>query len=491
MSSGDRRAVIYARISRDKEGAGLGVERQVADCRELAGRMGWTISAEVYADNDLSAYSGKPRPRYRVLLDAIRAGTVDAVITWHTDRLHRSPVELEEWIEVCEPRGVEVHTVKAGPIDLATPAGRMVARQLGAVARYESEHRSMRVASKMEQIAREGGYLGGPRPFGYLDGGMQLEPIEAVLIAEGTRMILSGHSLRSVVKMWNDAGATTTRKGQRWSPVTVRDTLTRARNAGLLLHRGQVVGPGRWEPIVGEDEWRGVCAILSDPARRTSPGNHVRWLGSGIYRCGIEGCEGRLVVGTSGQGRHPSYLCRTYRERPGGRHVTRAAHTLDKYISDVIIARLSMPDAVDLFAPPTRGVDVDKIRAELRGIEAQRTELAAQLGRGEITMAMMTAANAGLHQRQVAHEHALAAATATNPITELVHAPDVRGAWERFDLDRRRAILNRLLEVTVMPAPRGRRAGPATKYGEHFDPDSIKIVPLGAWRHVEPADPTE
>src|SRR3546814_9581184 len=53
-------AVIYARISRDREGAGLGVDRQLQDCRELADRLGLTVG-NTFRDDDTSAYSGKPR----------------------------------------------------------------------------------------------------------------------------------------------------------------------------------------------------------------------------------------------------------------------------------------------------------------------------------------------------------------------------------------------------------------------------------------------
>ncbi|MHB1491318.1 MAG: recombinase family protein, partial [Cellulomonas sp.] len=62
-----RTAVIYARISQDREGAGLGVERQRQDCQALADKLGWTV-AETYIDDDASAYSGKPRPAYRRML---------------------------------------------------------------------------------------------------------------------------------------------------------------------------------------------------------------------------------------------------------------------------------------------------------------------------------------------------------------------------------------------------------------------------------------
>lgn len=75
---------------------------------------------------------------------------INAVIAWHTDRLHRSPRELEEFIDICERAGVAVETVKAGPVDCSTWAGRAVVRTLRAWARYESEH-------KAERIRRNGG----------------------------------------------------------------------------------------------------------------------------------------------------------------------------------------------------------------------------------------------------------------------------------------------------------------------------------------------
>ena len=106
------RAAIYSRISRDRVGAGLGVERQEADCRALAAQHGWTV-ATVFQDNDLSAYSGKPRPGYRRLLDQVRAGHIDVILAWHTDRLHRSMTELEEYITACETHAVATHTCRA------------------------------------------------------------------------------------------------------------------------------------------------------------------------------------------------------------------------------------------------------------------------------------------------------------------------------------------------------------------------------------------
>ena len=133
------RASIYCRISKDRVGAGIGVATQEADCRELADRLGWDV-VSVHPDNDLSAHSGKPRPHYEALLAEIRAGGIDAVLAWHTDRLHRSPVELEAYVTACEEHGVITQTVQAGHLDLSTVSGLMVARMLGVTARYEVDH---------------------------------------------------------------------------------------------------------------------------------------------------------------------------------------------------------------------------------------------------------------------------------------------------------------------------------------------------------------
>lgn len=65
--SGVRSAAIYARISADVEGTGLGVARQLEDCRKLAADRGWPVGDE-YVDNDVSAFSGKPRREYARML---------------------------------------------------------------------------------------------------------------------------------------------------------------------------------------------------------------------------------------------------------------------------------------------------------------------------------------------------------------------------------------------------------------------------------------
>jgi site-specific DNA recombinase len=154
------------RISQDREGAGLGVARQEEDCRPLCARKGWQV-AGVYADNDVSAYTGKPRPAWARLLADIEAGRVDAIACWHVDRLTRTPRELEDVIDLHDQAGIELATV-TGEIDLSTPTGRLVARTLGAAARHESEHKGERRRRAELQAAQQGRpHASGQRGYGY------------------------------------------------------------------------------------------------------------------------------------------------------------------------------------------------------------------------------------------------------------------------------------------------------------------------------------
>src|SRR5680860_22077 len=228
------RASIYCRISRDREGAGLGVATQEHDCRELAESLGASI-VSVHTDNDLSAYSGKPRPGYRHLLAEIAEGRTDCILTWHTDRLHRSPAELEDYITLCETAGVRTITVKAGDLDLASPSGLVMARTLGAFARYEVDHARERMQRAKQRSAEAGKWKGGRRPFGYQPDGITLREEEATLISLAADRVLAGESLRAVARAWNTAGSTTL-TGNPWDASGVRRTLLRPRNAGLMEH---------------------------------------------------------------------------------------------------------------------------------------------------------------------------------------------------------------------------------------------------------------
>lgn len=98
---------IYARISQDRDNTGMAIARQLADCRAEAKKRGWVV-AEEYVDEDISAssFSSKIRPAFQRMLTDIEDGIRDTVIVYHLDRLHRKPIELEQFVQTCSNAGL-------------------------------------------------------------------------------------------------------------------------------------------------------------------------------------------------------------------------------------------------------------------------------------------------------------------------------------------------------------------------------------------------
>lgn len=448
-------------MSEDREGGGLGIERQREDCEALAAQLGLTI-VRVYADNDLSAYSGKPRPDYQRMLDDLRAGTYGTVLAWHTDRLHRRPTELEEYIDVCEPRNIQTRTVKAGSLDLSTATGRMIARQLGVQARYEVERMIERQRRAREQKVGRGEWSGGPRPYGWEGDGITPVLEEIAVIREAADAVLAGGSIRALAADLNKRGLYSS-TGAEWDGSSLRRMLKRPRNAGILQHRGEEAGPSKWDAAIDEPTWRSLRAVLDDPSRIPTAANVRKYLGSGLYLCGV--CGESLTSFSKGNSSPSKYKCRK------NNCVLRDLVLLDKWVVSSLLLRLQRPDAADLFAMREEGgVDVQGAQEDLRAARADLDELAAAFGAGEIDMQEWRVARAAARARKERAEAVLATAVRVNPVAGLLGADDVEAAWKALDLSRRRAAVDWAMVVRVLPAKIGRRPG-----GGYWDPDAVEI----------------
>ncbi|MFH1329789.1 MAG: recombinase family protein, partial [Actinomycetota bacterium] len=221
MVRSPKAAAIYCRISADKRGEGLGVARQEDLCRRLAAGKGWPV-AEVYVDNDVSAFTRRPRPAFDRMIADLESGRRDAVICVDQDRLTRRPVELEGFIELAERLGVALANV-SGEIDLSTSDGRLRARLLGIVARQESEKKSERVAREAEQAARRGVPRGSNRPFGWQADKTTLNQEEAGLVREAVGRVLAGETVPAVAADWNRRGIPTPQRARYgWAGATLK-----------------------------------------------------------------------------------------------------------------------------------------------------------------------------------------------------------------------------------------------------------------------------
>lgn len=451
------KAVVYVRISADLANDGHGVKQQADECLALADRLGWTV-VETYRDNDISAYSGKIRPGYEKMLTAIESGRAKAIIAWHTDRLHRSLTELERFADVCRRNDVRVETCKAGHIDFSTASGQLVAGMLAVAAKHEVAHMVERQKSSHTRRAIEGRYRGGRRPFGFEADGVTLRPLEASAIHDATDRVLRGESLRSIVRAWNLQGLETS-TGTRWSSSTLRQTLLRPRNAALVEHHGEIVGPAEWEAIVSEDDWRAVKAIFSDPSRRSKHTRERRWIGSNVFICGV--CGRALSVGVTSRG------VRQYRCLEGA-HLSRALEPVDEYVSELAVLRLSRPDA-GLILEPDDDIDIPTLQVERDKLQARLNELSIMFADSVIDGSQLKSGTSRLRSMMTDIDEKLASARGVSPIANLVlSAGDVVEAWTSLSPDLAGKVISELMTVTILPVPRGERNKP-------FNPEYVGI----------------
>jgi DNA invertase Pin-like site-specific DNA recombinase len=448
-------AAVYVRISDDHERLGLGIARQERDCRELAERLGWRVAA-VYKDNDVSASKRRKRPQYEQMLADLEAGYVTALLCYDVDRLTRHPVELEGIIELHERKGVALASV-GGEIDLGTPQGRLVARIKGATAKHEVEQSSRRIKRKTLERA-EAGKPHGPIAYGYrrVNGKDQIDPGEAAIVREATERVIAGESVRSICLDLQRRRIPTANGAERWQTTKLKNILLRERNAGLRIHLGKVIGKGDWEPIVDEATYYRAAAILNDPSRQKfQPGGH-RYLLSGIAKCGLCG--------------HPLRVLPGFESRPRGYDcdhcfkVRRKQEAVDALVTDLVIERLSRPDARQAFFPEPE--DVQPLLANVEALKARLDLVADQYANDEITHDQLARITAKFRPQLEAAEQAVREATATPELIDLA-TPDIAERWDILPMDRKRAVIRLLMDIEILPTGRTGRG--------RFNPDSIAI----------------
>lgn len=470
------RAAIYARISKDIEGTELGVTRQQEDCRREAERRGWDV-VHTYVDNDVSATRSKVRPEYQRMMSDVKSGHISAVVVWNVDRLTRTPRELEDVIDLADRYGLALANV-GGTIDLSSPEGRVMARNLGTFARYEVEQMSKRLKRKFREKA-ENGQPHGYSPYGYRrvptldeDGAPVgtikrdvIEPTEAAVIREAVRRVLALDSLRSIVTDFNARGVHGP-QAPLWNSTILRQVVLRPSNAGLRQYQGKVIGKSTTEPIIDESTLDQVTALLTDPSRRD---NHVgpgfKYLLSGIARCGLCGGIMRRQVGRTVTSKKtgatkrqpPSYNCSECFK------VRRAQDPVDALVTGLIVARLSMSDAVDLFATGDSTL-AKEAQANIDAIDAKLDLAADQFSDDTITAAQLKRISTRLRSDRERAANQLRTAQPHTAMMPLVGG-DVRAKWEALPIGAQREVVESLLTVTINPT------GP----GRPFDPNDVAI----------------
>lgn len=222
------RAAVYARVSTDeqaREGTSIGV--QVERCQKAVADREWA-PAGTFVDEGVSG-SRDSRPALDELMEACRAGKVDAVVVAKLDRFTRSTAHLFPALKELESLGVVFVSLKEG-FDLSTISGRAQLGMMGVFAEMERETIAERGASGQRARVAAGLWPGGQAPWGIAvapnpDGSGKVAVIdedEAAVIRLAARLLVEdGMTTGQVADRLNALGHRP-RKAARFTHYSVR-----------------------------------------------------------------------------------------------------------------------------------------------------------------------------------------------------------------------------------------------------------------------------
>lgn len=272
----DNRMVIgYTRVSTDwqaEEGYGLDVQRtKIFQYRELYDEDGDSPFRLIIDDG----YSAKSlnRPGVKELMELVKQKMVKKIYIYKLDRLSRSVVDTYNLFQLlldCDCTLVAI----MDKIDISTANGRLLVGMLAIIAQWERETISERVIASNMQVASQGMWPYGVKPFGYdidKDKFMHLNVAEFIALRKLGDYVVRYNSLKVAVAKMNEEKVL----NKNWNYKTCNTYLNNELYRGTLRIK-KVVYEFHHPAIWTEEEWVTIKqAMCRKPIKRQIVNSYI------------------------------------------------------------------------------------------------------------------------------------------------------------------------------------------------------------------------
>ncbi len=284
---------------------------------------------------------------------------------------------------------------------------------------------SEKVRSAMRRKAVKGEVLGRP-PYGYRVGPrrrLELVPEEAVVVRYIFRLYLQeGMGIRKIAGQLNNE-AIQTRRGGRWSMVTVRDILRNRAYLGHYSRFGTTV-TGSHPALVSADDFRRIQDRLQTHHGAVRTRTVQPFLLSGLLYCGR--CHNKLIgvsrrqqwvtkAGEKKSAAYRYYQCESRTNQSACSYNTQRAPDLEERVRQALrdddrpVTRLRRAGNVDSYLVDLMA-QVERIESRMKRNRRQVEELVADAAHGHITLERMRSLGSELAVEHQQLEAELAAA---------------------------------------------------------------------------------
>lgn len=450
---------IYTRKSTLDTGRSL--VGQEEECREDLLAEGHT-PGRLFADPELSAsrYATKARPDYQALLDHMRSGDCEGLALWESSRGSRNLAEWVALLDLCRQRNIPIRVQShRRTYDIRRRRDWRTLAEDGIDAADESERISERSRRGVRSRAMAG-LPSGKLLYGYRrvydERGRYVEQVEHEAHAPIVRQIVAtilargkDGAVAAIARDLNRRGVATPTGTGKWYGATVSKLAVNPAYVAKRVHRGVVVGEGKWPKILDDDDYDAVVALLRDPDRRTQQGTLLRWELSGALTCGECSAAMRPHRAVSRGVAYQTYGCRQCcRVHVGALHV-------ERLVASMVRGRLRAMDQAALFAAPVTDIQIAAARREVSTLKARLKEHARKSAHGLISPDLLATVEAELVPLIEKAEATVRSLSRPRALREF-DGMDVAADWDKFTAAQRRTVIRALCGLRVDRGVRGR-----------------------------------
>lgn len=326
---------IWIRVSTEDQARGDSPEHHEKRARHYAEAKEWHV-VTVYHLEAVSGKSVMANNETKRMLSDIKDGTITGLIFSKLARLARNTKELLDFADLFRASGADLISLQEA-IDTSTPAGRLFYTMIAAMAQWEREEISDRVAASVPIRAKLGKPIGGQASFGYRWDGKKLviDEKEAPVRKLIYELFLKHRRKKTTASELNLMGHRT-RNGSNFSDTTIdrllRDPLAKGERRANYT---KSLGDGKhWElkpesdwvitpcpAIISEETWNECNRILEEQEKkRRKPGPKAAHLLSGFIRCS---CGKNMYIFHQ----NPVYVCKVCKNRIAAADIEEMYHT--------------------------------------------------------------------------------------------------------------------------------------------------------------------